>query len=165
MKRTMVYSTETSVIGLLENSLAGVSLLFCVLAASLFYCAGAFASVDDHTVCSENGIAGIAFGQRIDEQGNTLDEQVDSGVTYYRYDLDEDASLFDKAIVGLTPVSRQVFSIRFEKHGTQNILQTVVRDLKQLYIIGDSYQGGSAYRLSYECDHLIYREAVFKELQ
>ena len=132
-------------------------------------------------LCEPSGMAGVVFGQRIDEERSIVDERVDSGVTYYSLQPVVDISPFTNLIVGLTPVSRRVFSIRLEMHGDATDLDRVIADTKQslsagydsmnwsvignhhyaeelndvdlaIYRIGDHVNGAETNLLSYDCD-------------
>lgn len=132
-------------------------------------------------LCEPGGMAGITFGQRIDEERSIVNERVDSGVTYYSVEPALDIRPFTELVVGLTPMSRRVFSIRLEMRGAASDLDIVIADIKQslsskydaiawsvignhhyaeefngvdlaIYRIGDFVNGAETNLLSYDCD-------------
>lgn len=71
---------------------------------------GAFADTED-MICRRKGMAGISFGQEIDEQRSRLYERVDFGVTYYSIKTTVDITPFKDLIVGVTPLSDEYFRL------------------------------------------------------
>lgn len=150
----------------------------------LLCCNSVFASDLNHVVCTKDGMAGVKFGQTIDEANLKIDEKALSGVTYFLYEPQVDIAPYNRLIVGVTPKSRKVFSIRLEMQGKKKELQKVLHETKtaiqkkhpnmlwsviddnhdaekidnlslSLYIFGDV--------LTIDCDHLKYRSMVRKE--
>ena len=153
---------------------------------------GVLASDILNHVCSPTGMAGMSFGQTIDENKHRVNEKVLSGATYYLYEPDLDIRPFERLIVGLTPLGRQVFSIRLEMHGDKEKLKTIIEQTKNaigerhigatwelignhhygrdvdgvdvaLYVIGDYVQTRPTFLLTYDCDSLTYRKMVIEE--
>lgn len=165
----------------------GALFLICALLQQ-----GALASVVSNHVCWRTGMAGMSFGQTIDENRHELHEQVPSGATYYLYEPDRAIQPFERLIVGLTPLGRQVFSVRLEMHGDKETLKAIIEQTKiaigeshaglkwevignhhygrdvdgvnmGLYVIGDYVQARSTFLLTYGCDSLTYRKMVIEE--
>ncbi len=147
--------------------------------------------VSNH-ICSTTGMAGVSVGQNIDERSHQVHEKVLSGVSYYLYEPELDIRPFEHLIVGLTPLGRQVFSIRVEMHGKKEELKTIIEQTKKaigehhtgvtwevignhhygsgidgldvtLYMIGDYVQAKPTFLLTYDCDSLPYRKLVIDE--
>ncbi len=168
----------------------------CVLLPAFLVCAkpySAFASVDDIT-CEERGVAGIVFGQRINEDQARLIEAVSSGVAYFAIVPPINVSPFTRVTVGVTPRSRQVFSVSLEMQGEGPRLDKVIEGYKAalneahpeivwntignhhygdraininvaLYRIGDFLDGKATNVLSYDCESQALRSVVFEEIR
>lgn len=143
-------------------------------------------------LCEPSGMAGVVFGQLIDEEQAIVNERVDSGVTYYLLQPTVDIGPFTELVVGVTPMSRRVFSIRLEMHGDASSLDIVIADTKQnlgsrhgsmswtvvgnhhyaealdgldlaIYRIGDLVNGAQTNLLSYDCDRRSELTRVIEE--
>lgn len=121
-----------------------------------------------------------------------VDEITSVGVRYYALESAVDITPFDTMLVGITPASERVFSIRLEKSGDSGSLDRDIALIKKrlesdypamkwrsvgnhhyaeeipdldlaIYRMGDLKGGRPTHRLSYDCDNRRYRGLVFDE--
>lgn len=154
---------------------------------------GALAGVDD-LMCEESGLAGVVFGQPIEEDLSRLVETASSGVAYFSIVPQIGIAPFERIVVGVTPRSRRVFSVSLEMYGGADNLDQVIERYKAalnevhaaitwntignhhygeeitnldvaLYRIGDFVDKKATNLLSYDCESRLVRGAVFDELR
>lgn len=146
----------------------------------------------DDLLCDTEGMAGISFGQVLERQQADLDEPAGFGTAYFAVAPSMDISPFEKLIVGVSLVTRSVFSIRLEMHGGTAELDRVIENFKvalggahpdvawsvignhhygerltgldlALYRIGDYLDGKPSFLLSYYCDSRQHIKELLKE--
>ena len=145
-------------------------------------------------VCERTGMAGVTFGSGIEQHAASVIEVTGSGVTYFRLEPSIDIQPFERLIAGVSPKSKQVFSIRLEKHGNAEELDQIIQAFKDaisqshvslswrvignhhygdgldgldvaLYRIGDIVDSEQTYFMSYDCDSKTYRKNVIDEVR
>ena len=113
-------------------------------------------------------------------------------MTYYRYKPTIDIAPFSKMIVGVTPTSRQVFTVSLERHGPKDKLEDVISALKKalstyhnnlewdingnhhygrhledidlvVYRMGTLVNGKGTYVLSYSCESKRHLGMILRE--
>ena len=91
---------------------------------------GASFSEPGDLLCRSSGMAGIAFGEKIEQQLISLVETPYSSVTYYRLEPKASIKPFKRLVVGVTPSSRRVFAISLEKSGDPALLDEIIKVTK-----------------------------------
>lgn len=171
---------------------SGIMVCNLVLAASLLSLPNTGVGGIDDLLCEPEGMASISFGQLLSQRDATLNERTASGVTYFVVEPTIDISPFQQLIVGITPASRKVFSIRLEMHGDAAELDRIIENFKvalgavhpgvawsvignhhygegltgmdlALYRIGDSLDGKPSFLLSYDCDSRRHVKELLQE--
>ncbi len=163
-----------------------------LLAGALLVAAGCSHMPNDALVCRTDGLAGVSYGQQVELASAEVDETTAVGVRYYVVEPTVDISPFEKMLVGVTPSSGRVFSIRLEKHGDAVSLDRDISLVKArvesaypaiawrqvgnhhyaenvsdldlvIFRIGDLKAGRASHMLSYDCDNKQYRQLVIDE--
>ncbi|MDJ0760564.1 MAG: hypothetical protein QNJ19_14310 [Woeseiaceae bacterium] len=163
-----------------------------VFATALLVASGCVSTPGDALICRSNGMAGVQYGQTIESTTAKVDEITSVGVRYYTMEPALDIAPFERLVVGATPASGQVFSIRLEKHGNAADLDRDIAMVKArledayptmawqvignhhhakgmpdldltVYRIGELKGGRPSFLLSYDCDNKRYRQVVIDE--
>ena len=146
----------------------------------------------EQLLCTKTGLANVEFGRVIEHEKYEIFERADSGVTYYWYKPGNNISPFTHMLVGVSPISRQVFTISLEKYGAIDELEDIIPALKQklsrhhntlrreqsgyqhyarqveglemtIYRMGKFMNGKGTYVLSYSCTSKQQFKLMWKE--
>lgn len=105
---------------MLEVEVMGIKrcVLFCLI--SLGFC-----NVTE--ACTQEGMLGIKFGQKVQENKLKVFESSPLGVDIY-YQTATDIAPYSEILIGVTPISRQVFSISGRVYGDLELFNKIANE-------------------------------------